>query len=781
MVQLTYPGVYVQEVPSGARTITGVATSIAAFVGMAKNGPINEPTLVLGFRDYVRTFSEDTSQGEMTDQVRQFFLNGGAQAYIVRIAKDSAASTVEIPTGIGGVTLNLTAKSDGTLGDALRATVDYNTANPESTFNLTIFRERTDASGNITIAESETHSNLTMDPASPRYVKLVVQNNSGLVNADVVGSVTRNDSFSISSVTAPTEPLLNTLVSNAFPDTPGEVKKLQVRVGTASAVVAINRGDLTAGSEITSLAAFLNQALGLPASSLTATALSIGTVASPAFVLNFTATVSGQDADVVFDRAPDSDAAVGLGLGVNQGGVEQGVYSTARPLPNGFVSTLSNAAPLDRLIALAATTKEKWIGPTGGVALRLLGASPITVLANEVVFPGDPDTGILLLPAAAGTPSLAALAANIDAIVAAINAKPSAWRAVRLGYRIALQRTSGAAASGADHTWSTPDAALVAFHDMFPAESESAGRLFAAGDDGDKPELADYRNAFTALDQKTDVFNILMLPRSKDDLSDTGDRFAFWGEASAFAQARRAFLLIDAQNNVKTVIQARDAVVQLRVGLVKDHAAFYWPRVRIDPDNNPRFIDASGTIAGIMSRIDSSRGVWKAPAGIEADLRAVLAVETPMSDPENGLLNPRAVNVVRSFTNGIVSWGARTMDGFDNSGNDDYKYVPVRRFALFMEESLVRGLKFAVFEPNDEPLWAQIRLAVGSFLNGLFRRGAFAGKSSRDAYFVKVDSETTTQNDINLGIVNVIVGFAPLKPAEFVVITLQQKAGQVQV
>src|SRR5688572_32965797 len=125
MVQLTYPGVYVQEVPSGARTITGVATSIAAFVGMAKNGPLNEPTLVLGFRDYVRTFSEDTSQGEMTDQVRQFFLNGGAQAYIVRIASGAAASSVSLPTGIGGVTLNLTAKSVGLLGDALRATIDY--------------------------------------------------------------------------------------------------------------------------------------------------------------------------------------------------------------------------------------------------------------------------------------------------------------------------------------------------------------------------------------------------------------------------------------------------------------------------------------------------------------------------------------------------------------------------------------------------------------------------------------------------------------------------------
>ena len=182
-----------------------------------------------------------------------------------------------------------------------------------------------------------------------------------------------------------------------------------------------------------------------------------------------------------------------------------------------------------------------------------------------------------------------------------------------------------------------------------------------------------------------------------------------------------------------------------------------------------------------MARIDSSRGVWKAPAGTEATIRGVRGVEHSMSDGENGLINPQAVNALRVFPAAVVSWGARTMVGFNNSGNDDYKYVPVRRLALFMEESLYRGLQFAVFEPNDEPLWAQIRLAAGAFMNSLFRQGAFQGQKASDAYFVKVDSETTTQNDINLGIVNVVIGFAPLKPAEFVIITLQQRAGQVSV
>jgi len=150
-----------------------------------------------------------------------------------------------------------------------------------------------------------------------------------------------------------------------------------------------------------------------------------------------------------------------------------------------------------------------------------------------------------------------------------------------------------------------------------------------------------------------------------------------------------------------------------------------------------------------------------------------------LNDPQNGLLNPLGVNCIRNFSvYGIVVWGARTMQGNDELGSE-WKYVPVRRTALYIEESLYRGLKWVVFEPNDEPLWAEIRLNVGAFMQNLFRQHAFQGTTPADAYFVKCDKETTTQNDINLGIVNIVVGFAPLKPAEFVVIQIQQMAGQI--
>jgi phage tail sheath protein FI len=179
-----------------------------------------------------------------------------------------------------------------------------------------------------------------------------------------------------------------------------------------------------------------------------------------------------------------------------------------------------------------------------------------------------------------------------------------------------------------------------------------------------------------------------------------------------------------------------------------------------------------------MARTDAQHGVWKAPAGLDATLVGAPALATPLTDAENGELNPLGINCLRAFpAAGRVVWGARTLRGSDALAVE-FKYIPVRRTALFLEESLYRGLKWVVFEPNDEPLWAQIRLNVGAFMQDLFRKGAFQGTTPREAYFVGCDRTTTTQSDVDRGVVNILVGFAPLKPAEFVVIQIQQLAGQ---
>ena len=198
-------------------------------------------------------------------------------------------------------------------------------------------------------------------------------------------------------------------------------------------------------------------------------------------------------------------------------------------------------------------------------------------------------------------------------------------------------------------------------------------------------------------------------------------------------------------------------------------------------ENRPEAFAPCGAVAGVMARTDSARGVWKSPAGLDATLRGVLGLDVNLTDPENGTINRLGVNCLRNFPNtGPTVWGARTLNGADSLA-DQWKYLAVRRMALFLEESLYRGTQWVVFEPNDEPLWAQIRLNIGAFMQTLFRQGAFQGRSPKEAYFVRCDSTTTTQTDITSGIVNIVLGFAPLKPAEFVIIRLQQIAGDIPV
>jgi phage tail sheath protein FI len=269
-----------------------------------------------------------------------------------------------------------------------------------------------------------------------------------------------------------------------------------------------------------------------------------------------------------------------------------------------------------------------------------------------------------------------------------------------------------------------------------------------------------------------DLFNLLVVPGET-----TATTVA---SLEKYCRDHRAFLIADcAQLATLTTVQS---ALNGITGANAINAAFYFPWITApDPlsQNMPSQYPPSGFVAGIYARTDGTRGVWKAPAGTEASLTGAMGVVVPLSDPENGVLNPLAVNCIRNFNvYGTIVWGARTLQGNDEIGSE-WKYVPVRRTALFIEESLYRGLKWVVFEPNDEPLWAEIRLNVGAFLQNLFRQHAFQGLTPADAYFVKCDKETTTQNDINLGIVNIVVGFAPLKPAEFVVIQIQQMAGQI--
>ncbi|WP_457651884.1 phage tail sheath family protein [Rhodocaloribacter sp.] len=319
-----------------------------------------------------------------------------------------------------------------------------------------------------------------------------------------------------------------------------------------------------------------------------------------------------------------------------------------------------------------------------------------------------------------------------------------------------------------------------------PAEVTDAT---ADGNGGDGDAITDAEVAGNEADregifalEEADLFNLLCLP----PLTRTTDVDpATLATAAGYCKDRRAMLIADPEADWDDVPAAETGVADLRTAVGTDDATnviAYFPRLMMaDPLNENRttaFVPC-GAVAGIIARTDAQRGVWKAPAGLDASFSGVRAFSYRLTDAQNGTLNPLGLNCLRTFpVTGNVVWGARTLAGADRLASE-WKYVPVRRLALFIEESLYRGTQWVVFEPNDEPLWAQIRLNVGAFMQNLFRQGAFQGSSPREAYFVKCDSETTTQNDIDQGIVNILVGFAPLKPAEFVIIKIQQIAGDL--
>ncbi|MBV9239713.1 MAG: phage tail sheath family protein [Xanthobacteraceae bacterium] len=281
--------------------------------------------------------------------------------------------------------------------------------------------------------------------------------------------------------------------------------------------------------------------------------------------------------------------------------------------------------------------------------------------------------------------------------------------------------------------------------------------------------------------ERANIFNLLCIPPY---LAGGGVDAALVSQAATYCEGRRAMLLVDPPTDW---VDTTSAVTKFtgtpdEIGTRSKNAALFFPRLRYPNPLHNNQIESfvpCGAIAGVFARTDSARGVWKAPAGIDASVNGISQLTVPLTDAENGQLNQLGINCIRTFPiAGSVVWGARTLRGADQLA-DEYKYIPVHRTALYIESSLYQGLQWAVFEPNDEPLWASIRLNVGAFMQNLFVQGAFQGSSARDAYFVKCDRESTTQNDINLGQVNVIVGFAPLKPAEFVIITIQQMAGQI--
>lgn len=771
---LSYPGVYVQEVPSGVRTIVGVGTSIGMFIGTAKRGPINKPVRCASYTDYARTYGEDPSGGQLVRYVKLFFLNGGTDCYVMRIADGEVQAEIVLRNEAGTNTLRLIAKDAGLAGNDIRAAVTYGGAQPEVTFTLELFRWELDSAGQRVKKDIEIWSGLSMDPNSPAYAQDFLTQNSKLVDAVDLGVAPAANGSSLSgrSMTAANLGILL-----------GTRNEIEISVD-GSPYFLVNVGNAANAGAIQT--AINNEfiAQGLPGISV-----AVAFVAGLPGLGNRIEVRSAGAGDVFIRPAPSAaDLAVPMMLGTAQGGIETSRFAVKRPAPTGISTRVTTLAQFNTFANLVANT-------VNSITLDGIDESVSPPAIVPVVIPLDIETvvgGRVFvdgLPAASSPngnsdgvrEKLALIAQQINNFVPPVATTKFSWKAEVWGSRLGIQP---GAIFDDDFLNAAVAAAPAAFQTMFNASNVHFYRvglgglgqqaLPISGNDGGPPVAADYDAAYQTIDAEVDLFNLLVLaPDAAVSVQ------SLYANASIFCRNRRAFLLMDPPDSWTDAQLASTGVNALRVGLVKDYAAVFFPPLTIDENGLKKNVGPAGAIAGLCARIDSTRGVWKAPAGTEADLRGIVGLKRKFSDAENGFMNPRAVNTIRIFPNGIVNWGARTMDGDDGFASE-YKYIPIRRLALFIEESLYRGLKWVVFEPNDEPLYAQIRLNVGAFMHNLFRQGAFQGQKPRDAYFVKCDTETTTQNDRNLGIVNIWVGFAPLKPAEFVILYLQQMAGQIE-
>ncbi len=678
MLQYKHPGVYTQEVPSGVRTISGAATSVALFVGPTLTGIDNRAIRIQSFGDFERQFGGLAHNSSLSYSVLHFFANGGSEAFVWRVpaaGAQAAQSAAKRDASGNSASLTVTALSAGKASSEIYFEIDSfdidgkpfsTTAAEKRAFTLTITDRLT---GRV-----ERFPRLTTVSSSARFAEAIVNDpatGSKLVKVTVNG------------------------IDAERPVTTGTAYKLADLPGAGNFSAPI----------ITNVRIAVRDAAGKVDNDLSITLTGVAVFSSgsakPASLQEVAARLEAAINMKIRETSETEKAMQGVGV----------------------------------IVSLAE----------GGKYLRLRTSAPAAGELARRLF----DATVTLVNPASGT-SFASQFITGSAAVTNVS-------------RYAL---------GAPYT---------------PASDEQiiGTPSLIAGIDGDaagQPDTTVFRNAVLALEAPDAFFNLLCLPDLVRPALDDPKALHHTGAMSIYSQAARicklkhAFLLIDPPPNVGDTASA-EAFKMNGINFASSHSAAYFPNIRVDDPLEAGVIRShppSGAMAGLFARTDGQFGVWQAPAGTDAVLSGVYGPSVDLSDADHGVLNPLGLNCIRKFpVYGTVSFGSRTVDGA-NALASEWKYVPVRRTASYILRSLSEGLRWAVHKPNGEQLWSQLRLNSTAFMHGLFRQGAFKGVSAREAYFVQCDASTTTATDIDQGVVNIIVGFAPLKPAEFVVISLRQ-------
>ncbi len=728
-VPVSSPGVYIEEIPSSAHTVTGVSTSATAFVDFFSRGPVNQATQVDNWNDFQRIFGGIDTRSEASYGVYQFFLNGGQIAWIIRLVDPATAVTAAATAAI-----SVTSPGGGAQTSGAKVEVAWTT-------NGTV------PAGATTSIAISTNGGQSWTPAIPWGSPPSSPPNSPSIMLPTTTGVAM---IRVTIADAAGNPIASS-TSTSFPILPA---------GAATAV---------SGVTVTAQTSPPSQSGGLP--------LTVTWVAPTTAVHETYALLVSTDGGLTFVPVATNPAAI------------PGDATTAQitKLP---ASAGSPSSVLVQVVARDALGNPAAAGTSSSVTLPANGGTPPAATVNTFQLtaanPGvwGNNVVVTLSPGnSAGTFNLTAQALANGRILqtesfsnlTSTNPNAGSFVARVLSTAQLVRATAPPPPAGATGVWLAPP-------------TQTIGLGFSGGNDGDPAisggQLISHAyatgNPLASLDDiAPNVFNLLCMPAIAN--LDAGAIEGIFANAITFCEDHKAFFLVDippATTNVTAMEQfATDAAL---LGQDNIHGAVYYPRlVMPDPVNGyrPRNVGASGTLAGVYARNDTQAGVWVAPAGTTAVLQgATPAVQT--TDSENGQLNPLGINCLRTFPIfGNISWGARTLAGADQI-DSQWKYIPVRRLTDYIELSLDQSLKWAVFQPNAEPLWANLRSEIGTFLAGLWVQGALMGQTQDQAFFVRADSTTTTPTDILQGIVNVVIGIAPVKPAEFVILQFQLLAGQ---
>lgn len=796
MAERLHPGVYVEEVPSGVRPIEQVSTSTAAFVGEAARGVPGVAEFITSFDDFVRLFGghRPGEDGFLAQAVEAFFSAGGRRAYAVRVLPSGAerAQSAAVPVrfqpsaGRRPSALSFRAKGAGDWADAIRIRISAASHFPDDAFKIEVLW--VESGGTRTV---ETFDDVRMDPESEDYFRDIVNSSSRYLEAVDAFQEDIDAEAPLGSPLPERTAALRPRAPTAVEDEEGETthvyelrrdQELEFKTwdGVSEAPVAEERvlfsdaalaaATLSFGSSGTAsvtsaqLAGLLDAALGsgfrviLPAAPSEAPEVQAAFATRPSLVLSPPGSAAAYDL---------SGKTLRLNLIIDGAAQTPQIFPPANaadaPEDDGAVTAAELAFSFNRVLPAGFSASAR------GSAVVVSGprADDATTIGTTLAPPdaAPPATPTFLSSAVPGRGG--AVVDSLDAVAITVSEVRKPFVRPLLPTLGLAGRARGYQQDNAANPGALPESTLTPLR--LTGGSDGPANAILTADDylGNATEHTGL-HALDGLD-----INLAALPGKNAP--------EFLVKLMGYVDQRGdCFAILDGPGALQkdfdiTPADAKQAVESLPVR--SRNAALYYPWYRTsDPTgvgkNPTRFAPPSGVMAGIYARTDISRGVWKAPAGIESTVTGALGLQEPVQDADQDILNPFSVNCLRAFPGtGIVTWGARTL-----SSDPSWRYVSVRRTALLIKESIRRGIQWAVFEPNDQNLWDQLRTNIGAFMLGMFRQGAFQGATPDEAFRVRCDRSTNPQERVDAGIVTAQVAFAPLKPAEFVVIEITQKS-----